>query len=234
MTMIRRATLRPVDRSEFWSGDLGLTLITITLVALIFVVMPLREYALAGRVALDVVIVTLMMFGAVSVDRSRMFTGLVVVAVVASTLAVIAGRLHPTPALQEIASALNMLTLLLYVRIVLLVLFRGGVVTWSRMQGGVCAYLLLGLAWGSAFELLEDVAPGSFRFESVPDNINRFTSRMTYFSFSTLTTIGFGDVVPVTPFARSLSTAEAITGQLFPAILVGALVAMAMASRASH
>jgi Ion channel len=56
----------------------------------------------------------------------------------------------------------------------------------------------------------------------------------TYSSFSTRTTIGFVEVVPVTPFARSLSTAEAITGQLFPAILVGALVAMAMESRASH
>lgn len=232
--MTRRPVLRMVDTSEFWSGDLGLTLITISLVALIFGVFPMHQYAVLGRAVLDLVIVALMMFGAVSVDRSKWFTGLVVVAVTASTVLLIAGRLHPTPGIHRIGSALSTLTLLLYVRIVLLVLFRGGVVTWSRMQGGVCAYLLLGLAFGSAFELLEDAVPGSLHFAVVPRTLDELTSRLTYFSFSTLTTIGFGDVTPLTSFARSLATAEAIVGQLFPAILVGALVAMAMESRATH
>jgi Ion channel len=49
-----------------------------------------------------------------------------------------------------------------------------------------------------------------------------------YFSFTNLTTVGIGDVTPLNPFARSLAIAEAIVGQMFPAILIGALVAMAM------
>ncbi|HMD42779.1 MAG TPA: potassium channel family protein [Candidatus Acidoferrum sp.] len=54
------------------------------------------------------------------------------------------------------------------------------------------------------------------------------TAKLTHFSFSTLTTIGFGDVTPLHPFARSLATAEAFVGQLFHAILIGAPVAMAL------
>jgi hypothetical protein len=57
------------------------------------------------------------------------------------------------------------------------------------------------------------------------------TSKLTYYSFCTLTTVG-SDVTPLDPFARSLTTAESMTGQLFPAILIGALVAMAVQSRA--
>jgi hypothetical protein len=113
----------------------------------------------------------------------------------------------------------------------LLVMFRQGRVSWSRIQGGICAYLLIGMAWASAFSLVEQVRPGSFHFVSAPANIDQLTSKLIYFSFATLTTVGFGDILPVLPFARSLAIAEAVVGQLFPAILIGALVAMAMQAR---
>jgi hypothetical protein len=108
--------------------------------------------------------------------------------------------------------------------------FRGGPVTWSRIQGGICVYLLLGLVWASAFQFLEQVYPGSFHFVSMPADIDQLSAKLTYFSFSTFTTVGFGDVHPLHPFARSLAIAEAVVGQLFPAIFIGALVAMAMQS----
>jgi voltage-gated potassium channel len=138
-------------------------------------------------------------------------------------------RVHPTPTLRALASAMVTVTLLLYIRIVLLVMFRGGPVTWSRIQGGVCAYLLLGMAWASSFQLLEELRPGSFMFVTAPLNLDQLSSKLTYFSFATLTTVG-SDISPVSPFARSLTTAEAVTGQLFPAILIATLVAMAMQS----
>jgi voltage-gated potassium channel len=113
---------------------------------------------------------------------------------------------------------------------VLLVMFRGGPITWSRIQGGVCAYLLLGMAWASAFQLVEQLIPGSFNFVTAPTDIDQLTSKLIYFSFGTLTTLG-SSITPLLPFARSLTIAEAIVGQLFPPTLIGALVAMAMASR---
>ena len=65
---------------------------------------------------------------------------------------------------------------------------------------------------------------------TVPVDIDQLTSKLTYFSFGILTTLG-SDIAPVLPFARSLTLSEAIVGQLFPAILIGALVSMAMQSR---
>jgi len=226
-----RSAILHMHMSEFWSGDLGLTLVTISLVVLVFVIDPLREAGLPGRVFFDLIVVTLMLSGALVVDQRRLVTGFMVAVVLASAFVLGMGRYHPTPFLHEFGSVLATLTLMLYIRIVLLVMFRGGPVTWSRIQGGVCAYLLLGMTWASIYQFVEQVYPGSFHFVSAPADIDQLTSKLTYFSFATLTTAG-SDISPMLPFARSLTIAEAAVGQLFPAILIGALVAMAMQTRA--
>ena len=216
--------------SEFWSGDLGLTLVTMAVAVLIFVIIPLREAGLSGRVFFDVIVVGLMVSAALVVNQTRA-ASLAVVAVVLVTAAVLAaGRVHPTPFLHELGSAFVTITLLLYVRIVLLVMFRGGPVTWSRIQGGVCAYLLLGMVWASAYQLVEQIYPGAFHFVSTPRDIDQLTSKLMYFSFATLTTVG-SDITPIHPFVRSMTIMEAVVGQLYPAILIGAVVSMAMHAR---
>ena len=216
--------------NEFWSGNLGLTLIAISLAVLLFVITPLREAGLPGRLFFDVIVLMLMVFGALTIQQSRIATAFVLAFVLLTAAVLGTGRFHPTAFLHQLGSALSTVTLLIYFRIVLLVVFRGGPVTWGRIQGGVCAYLLLGMAWASAFQLLEQLHPGSFQFVTAPADIDQLTSKLTYFSFCTLTTIG-SDIKPLHPFARSLTMSEAIVGQLFPAILIGALVAMAMQSR---
>jgi hypothetical protein len=225
-----RVAVLHMHMSEFWSSDLGLTLVTISLVALIFIVTPLREAGILGRIFFDVLMVTLMISGSLAVNQSRTETALVVAAVLISAVVLVAGRFHPTPFLHQLGSILATITLLLYARIVLLVMFRGGPVTWSRIQGGVSVYLLLGMAWASAYQFLEQRYPGSFQFVTAPTDIDQLTSRLTYFSFGTLTTVG-SDIAALHPYARSLTIAEAIVGQLFPAIFIGALVAMAMQAR---
>lgn len=216
--------------SEFWSGDLGLTLLTISLILLVFVITPLREVGLPGRIVFELIVVFLVVFGALTVEQSRIAKHLGVAFVLLTAAFLGVGRLHPTPLLHQFGSLLSTITLLLYVRIILMVMFRGGPVTWSRIHGGVSAYLLLGMVWASAFQALEQFRPGSFRFVTVPIDFDQLISKLTYFSFCTLTTVG-GDVAPVSPFARSLTIAESVVGQLFPAILIGTLVAMAMQSR---
>jgi hypothetical protein len=216
--------------SEFWSGDLGLTLVTISVAMLIFVISPLREAGLRGRIFFDLAVMVLMIYGAIAAKTGRGFLGFVLATVATTAVVLAAGRLHPTLQLHLWGSLLASFTLLLYMRIVLLVMFRAGPVTWSRIQGGVCAYLLVGMAWASAFQFLEQLRPGSLSFVTMPANLDQLSAKLTYFSFATLTTIG-SDIAPVDPIARSMATAEAIVGQLFPAILIGALVAMAMQPR---
>jgi voltage-gated potassium channel Kch len=220
-----------MNMSEFWSGDLGLTLVSISLGILIFIIFPLRQDGLSGRFFFDLVMVTLMVSGALVVSQSRAGTVITIAIVVIGAIVLWASRFYPSPFLRHLSSIFSIIIPLLYLRIVMLVMFRQGPVTWSRIQGGICAYLLIGMAWASAFDLVEQLHPGSFHFVSDPVNLDQLTSKLIYFSFATLTTVGFGDVLPVYPLARSLSIAEALVGQLFPAILIGALVAMAMQAR---
>jgi voltage-gated potassium channel Kch len=217
-----------MQMSEFWSGDLGLTLVTIALVFLIFVILPLRQAGLTGRVFLDLVMLALMISGALVVKQSRILTVGTVALVILAASVLFISRLYSTLFLRHLSSVLTIVVMLIYVRIVLLVMFRQGHVTWSRIQGGVCAYLMLGVAWAAAYDLVEQFHSGAFRFISPPSNMDEQTAKLIYFSFVTLTTVGYGDVSPVSPYARSLAIAEAVVGQLFPAILIGALVAMAM------
>jgi hypothetical protein len=94
-------------------------------------------------------------------------------------------------------------------------------VTLDLIFAACCSYLLIGLVWAHAYYFVELAYPGSFKgIEPGEEEVMEFG----YYSFITLTTAGFGDIVPVSQQARSLSVLEAVTGQLYLAILVGRLV----------
>jgi hypothetical protein len=113
--------------------------------------------------------------------------------------------------------------------VVLVQAFRAGPVNVHRIQGAVAAYLLLGLAWALAYEIVALLASEAFSGASLAGP-ERGRFRFIYFSLVTLTTVGYGDVTPVHPVARSLAVAEALTGQLYPAILLARLVSLATGS----
>ena len=92
---------------------------------------------------------------------------------------------------------------------------------------GISVYLLLGLLWGFAYMLVAWLVPGAFFFDGrieAPQEMTSFTS--VYFSFVTLSTVGYGDITPVASVARMLAAAEAMTGTLFVAILISRLVSL--------
>lgn len=100
-------------------------------------------------------------------------------------------------------------------------------VTNETLIGAACIYLLMGITWGDAYTYLEKVRPNSFSFnESLEVTGDIRWSYFMYFSFSTLTTLGYGDVTPRTPQARSLTSLEAAAGVLYVAILISRLVAL--------
>lgn len=101
-------------------------------------------------------------------------------------------------------------------------------VTGNILAGAASAYLLLGVSWGILYAFLEFLQPGSFMISEnlVRDMTEIGWSVFNYFSFVTLTTIGYGDVVPVSTHAQSLAILEAATGVLFTALLVSRLVGM--------
>lgn len=109
---------------------------------------------------------------------------------------------------------------------------RPGPVTVYRVVGGIVGYLLIGYTWAFAYQLMLEQRPAAFQFDaSAIERSSRQTNDLIYFSFITLTTVGYGDVHPVHPVVRSLAVAEALVGQLYLAILIGSLVGMALQAR---
>ena len=101
-------------------------------------------------------------------------------------------------------------------------LFREDKVTGDMIMGAVCVYFLMGLIWAFVFSTMEILQPGSFKMTQGPVSQPVFT----YYSYVTLTTLGYGDITPISAPARSLSLLEAIMGQLYLAVLVARLVGL--------
>ena len=90
----------------------------------------------------------------------------------------------------------------------------------DRMVAALLAYLLIGLAFANAFAILDLAHPGAISLPGPGLTMAEFI----YFSFSTLTSVGYGDLVPVHPFARSLAMIEALSGQLYLVLVVARFV----------
>ncbi len=108
-------------------------------------------------------------------------------------------------------------------------------VTIDTLAGSVCVYFQIGLIWSIAFYFIETFIPGSFNFSAVPLDAPE-SSRVdfqvfTYYSFVTLTTLGYGEYLPVSPPARAFSYLETAVGQVFLAVLVARLLGLHLAKK---
>ncbi len=110
-------------------------------------------------------------------------------------------------------------------------------ITFDAVMGASCVLILLGLAFGSTFALMERLLPGSFLIPAVPPSIEAVFGQtsteftLLYFSLVAMTTIGFGDIVPLSPPARSLAALEGLLAQLYLAIVIARLVGLEIANR---
>jgi hypothetical protein len=205
---------------RFWESDPGLSVFLGLLVLFLFVLPPLVEPEGSGRVlVIDACLSVLLLAGVAAVSTRPAVRSALFVLVVGALVV----RWGPFSPPATAAAALVSVVAMGFV--VLVQAFRAGPVNVHRIQGAVAAYLLLGLAWALAYETVALVATGAFSGAGPPER-----GRFIYFSFVTLTTLGYGDVTPVHPVARSLAMAEALTGQLYPAILLGRLVSLTTGS----
>jgi hypothetical protein len=101
--------------------------------------------------------------------------------------------------------------------------FRSGPVTVMRVQGAIAAYLCIGFGWAHAYHIAALLNPSAF---NVAESNVSLASTWVNYSFGMLTTLGYPGIVPVHPLAHTLGTTEAVTGQLYLAVIVARLVSM--------
>jgi hypothetical protein len=199
------------------------------------ILVPMVTLSQLGRIALALIFVLTLIAGAFATIQHRIAIYLVV-GLAMSTLAVdLIGEFAPSynlPALDTTLTALRLACLSILVFMTLKRTLRPGPVTVYRVMGGIAGYLLIGYTWTFAYQLVVQRAPGAIRFEAgMADTPSRQPNHLIYFSFITLTTVGYGDVRPVHPAVRSLAVAEALVGQLYIAILIASLVGMALQAK---
>lgn len=126
--------------------------------------------------------------------------------------------------LFQAASLLSLFTFLLVsISYTLKQVVFGTELNTNRLVGAVCVYLLLGILWALAYAFLELLVPGSFKGIELTTTAG-WHNNWFYFSFVTLTTLGYGDITPMTSAGRSLVYLQAIAGQFYIAVLVAGLV----------
>lgn len=121
------------------------------------------------------------------------------------------------------------------------VLFRARRVTADMICASLCAYLLLAVLWASVYSIIEILIPGSFYISDVHQGVSNALNSSGiqsefsfYYSLVTLSTLGYGDVIPTTPVSRIFSMGEAVCGQIYLAVLVARLVGLQISQFLLH
>ncbi len=211
---------------------MGRFLLLLISMLLIFALRPFLEGFFQINILMDIFF-TLMLFSgvyAVSANKGVFLVGLFI-----ALPAIVCSWVYyflKTPALGILGN-IFLFFFFFYAAIVILNhLFTEKEVTGDVIIGAVCVYFLIGFMWGIFFTLLEHFQPGSFQFDR---ERMEHTAWFVYYSFVTLTTLGYGDITPMSTPARSLSVLEAVTGQLYLAVLIARLVGIHISQSAgSH
>ena len=225
-----------VDRQlpGFWREDWLLSFFLAFLV-LLTIFVPMIGLSRAGRIAIDLTFALMLLSGAIATVYKRMLMVLIIALTLLEFTADLIVEFNPSFSPLGWDTALKVFCMAILVVMTLKQTFLPGPVTVHRVMGGVAAYLLIGMTWAFAYKLLMEEIPDAIHFQT-PLAVGVSTgepARLIYFSFETLTTVSFGDAYPVHRIARSLTTAESLIGQLYPAILIATLVGMALQSRFS-
>ena len=213
--LIRRTT-------AVWQREEGFSLLLALLVACLFVAPLLKdEFPVLAAVG-TALLILLFVVGGLVIARSAW--GAISISLLAgSAIALeVVRQIDPTDPFAAWRLGATSLTIGLFAATTLARVFSPGEVTSHRLTGAVVGYLLVGLTWAYVYDLLAVLRPGSFT--GIHGISQGSYPAFLYFSFVTLTTVGYGEIAPVSSAARALSNLESLVGVLYPAILIGRLL----------
>jgi len=208
-------------------------------IVLLMIVSPRLDRSFAGLIALDLLFgcVVLMGFALVLREtRKILLSALVIVIILIAELSNLGGA---SGVKLVMASAIELLFLGYISMVILSRVLRAKRINVHEICGALCVYLMMGLMWTLIYFMIEFTWPGSY--SSLPhcgvtdtidfDTVMNIFSSLLYFSYITMTSVGYGDCVPLTIMSRGFSNLEAVMGQLYIAIIVSRLVGLYLLNR---
>jgi len=210
---------------SFWEQETSLTILSVVLAVHIFIIIPLGEATIFGRTIFVIFYILLLVAGMfVLLKNQRLSTIAMVLLVV-----LLAIMLFHSSGFELLRDLITAVYCVLLGWVVLLRTFKKGPITTHRILGAIVVYLLLAFVFALLFHVTYIIyGPESFKGLGIADR-----KEFLYFSFTSLTSTGYGDICPVAPFNRSLANLEGLIGQLYPGIIIARLVSMEFESSRS-
>ena len=214
-------------------GEAVLPLLLIALLVLMFVAWPLAEIGVIERPLVGMLLVIVFLCALLTLGSSGRFAvPTIVLGLLLFPLQMIATT-APSLLLSVAAEGVACLFLLLLCTVLLIGVFAPGRISVNRIIGGVVVYLLIAVLFSLLFDIVERFTPHAFNVgsasaapEAAPGG-----ARFFYLSVITLSSVGFGDVAPLHPIARSLVMVEALLGQIYTTVLLARLVSLETVQR---
>jgi hypothetical protein len=197
----------------------------VTLILLI-VATPFVGDLAGGRVIESALMTLVFLAGVLAVGRRRRTLVIACIFVIPAISGKWVNHIWPNLMNDKVFFSAGLLFAIFLVIQLLMFILRAPRVNSEVVCAALSIYFMLGLCWMFAYLIVDRLSPHSFAYTvgPAPEVMDRFTCY--YFSYSTLSTLGYGDIVPVSRVARMLAAMEAMTGTLFIAVLIARLVAV--------
>jgi hypothetical protein len=215
--------------TTIWKERQSFTFLLVVLAVYIFIVVPFLNEGFTGRL-LFIVFYFIFLSGGINFLAKKRKTAIVLIFIIAPFLILVAGIFFELPWLTLGVDLFIIVYCIWLGTVILKKTFSKGHITVNRIEGAIIVYLLSGFVFGLIYHGIY-LLNGPAAFKGL---LNFHRAEFMYFSMTTLTTLGYGDIVPVNVFARLCSNLEALNGQLYPAILIARLVSMEITSSKDH
>lgn len=200
-----------------------------------FVVMPFFDRGDYAQLVTELALLGMLAFFVYLVSHKRRIFIISISLAIPATLGTVGDIVFKDPRLEIIGLFCTAIFLAYVLWVFFMNLFKSKVVDTNMIYGAVVIYLLMAIECGLVYALLETHVPGSFDLGTVTSTTlssnDALVRNLIYYSFITLTTTGYGDIVPITQTARYFSMLESFLGQLYLTILVARLVGMHIAGK---
>ena len=200
----------------------------ITLLAVVFL-LPLDTVSEFLNIAIRITyLVVLCVAGYLLYNDRRWLTAYISVAV--PTLVI--GILDTTPGETPILYFTSRAAILALNGLLIFAVFRFSLLNpeasrIDRILAGICGYLIIGFFWSTLYSVTEEIDPDSFKSATGQKPIFYRESASVYYSFVTLTTLGYGDIIPTRPWSRILASMQAVVGTLYLTVFIATLISSA-------
>ena len=226
------SAIRPLKTgAHFWTEEKGLTSMFILLCVGNFVLFPFFSDLKIVNFTVRITWLALLFGGISNLSQKnrqiRIFYSIPILLIVINIIRYVSGNniLAVADFITDVA------VYSLFMGMMLVKVFEGGPISAHRVVGAIVVFMLIGNLWAVIFQFLYGYIPNSFQFPATVTDNGADPATFLYFSYTTLTTTGYGEIIPAHALTRTLANIEQLIGVLYPAVLIGRLVSLVVVKR---